>query len=208
MDDLLSSFHILIGWHSIFFNLINEVSGKLVALSCPLFLGLVELVHHGVCWVFSPARLRYFSNFIPAILREWSWKVILILINSRIPKGMKLVNICILFRVNFKHKFISTHVTLFMLRVISADRMKRLMHITNIMDQKPQIETISKSPGYTILIVIFWPRQSLMHISNRPSDVEFLREDYGVIAVEERLIDIMPWRLHTHTFVLEVVCES
>lgn len=83
------------------------------------------------------------------------------------------------------------------------------MDVSQIMDQQPHIESVSKVPNDSSIIVYLFSLQIFLHIIDRPSDVELLWEYCFVkTLVEKWLINEMPWRLIVKTFVFDVISEG
>ena len=205
VDDLSSSGNVLVSGQSVLSDVVHDGGGELVALGGPLLLWLSELISHRVDWVLGPDSLRDLSELSPGLLTQWLLEVLVKLVDGRVPKSVELIDVLLL----LKHEEVATHVSVGELLGESADSVKWLMNITNIMDEKSQVESITKIPLDSMIWVSFVGFELLCHVVNGPGDIVCLWVDRLVEAlVKERLIDEMPRGLVIESLVFDVIGEG
>ena len=90
--------------------------------------------------------------------------------------------------------------------------MQRLVHVTEVVDKKAQVHSISEQPRDTFLLVLVTVALSIEHLGHvldGPRDVEVLRVDRRrEVVVHERLVNVMPRAEVIEANILNVVRES
>ena len=82
------------------------------------------------------------------------------------------------------------------------------MDVSDIVDEKSQVESISEFPSNSSVFVDLGGFQVLGHVVDAPSHVELFWVHCGVVVIKIRLVNKVPWGLVAHTLVFDVIGKS